>query len=89
LPTDTIKHLMAKSDFDALLVVCKACGLGWVTARTLLELAAESRGNSEVNSAAYLDQYTKVSREIAERVLRFLKARKTVSETDLRTMLAS
>jgi uncharacterized protein (DUF2336 family) len=89
LPTDTIKHLMVKSDLDALLVVCKACSLGWGTARALLELAAESRGNSDVNSAAYLDQYTRISREIAERVIRFLKARKSVSETELRTMLAS
>jgi uncharacterized protein (DUF2336 family) len=87
LPTDTIKHLMAKGDLDALLVVSKACGLGWVTARALLELAIEMRGIADINSAAFLDQYTKISRENAERVIRFLKARKTVSETDLKTML--
>lgn len=87
LPMDTIKHLMARRDVDALLIVCKACGLGWGTARAILELVAES--DRPGDAAGYLDQYTRISREIAERVIRFLKARKTISASELRTMLGS
>jgi hypothetical protein len=51
-------------------------------------LAASSRGERDFNSAAYLDQYTKLSRESAERVIRFLKVRKAASEAEIKKMLA-
>ena len=88
LPMDTIRHLMARRDVDALLIVCKACGLGWNTARAIVELVAEP-DRSDIDAAGYLDQYTRISREIAERVIRFLKARKTVSGSELRRMMGS
>jgi uncharacterized protein (DUF2336 family) len=89
LSIDTVRQLMTRQDYELLLVVCKACGLGWVAARALLELAAKSRGEAGFHSAAYLDPFTKLSRESAERVIRFLKVRKAASSADVKKMLAS
>jgi uncharacterized protein (DUF2336 family) len=89
LAVDTVRQLLTRQDYQLLLIVSKACGLGWVAVRALLEMAAKSRGEYTFNSAAYLDDYNKLSRESAERVMRFLKARKSASSADIKKMLAS
>jgi uncharacterized protein (DUF2336 family) len=88
LSIDTIRQLLGRQDYELLLIVCKACGLGWVVVRALLELAAHSRDEFSFNSAGYLDQYNKLSRESAERVMRFLKVRKAASSADVKKMMA-
>ena len=88
LSIDTIRQLMARQDYELLLIVCKACGLGWVATRPLLELAAKSRGEFSFNAAVHLDQFNKLSRESAERVMRFMKVRKVASGADVKKMLA-
>jgi uncharacterized protein (DUF2336 family) len=89
LAADTIRQLLSQEDPEAMLIACKACGLGWTTVRGLLELSGKSRGGARTNPAIYLDQYTKISRETAERVMRFLKVRKTASASEMKQMLAS
>ncbi len=89
LPTETIRRLIAQRETEALLIVCKASELGWSTVKALLVLSAKIGGGAYSNPLEYLDQYTKMTAESAQRVLRFLKARKTVSATELKTMMAS
>lgn len=89
LSIDTVRQLLTRQDYELLLIVCKACGLGWVAVRVLLELAAQSREELSFNSASYLDEYNKLSRESAERVIRFLKVRKAASGAEIRKMMAS
>jgi uncharacterized protein (DUF2336 family) len=89
LAADTIRQLLSQEDPEAMLIACKACGLGWTTVRGLLELSGKSRGRTKANPAIYLDQYTKISRDTAERVMRFLKVRKTASAAEMKQMLAS
>ncbi len=90
LSGDTIRQLFAQEEADPMLIACKSCGLGWTTVRALLELAAKEKGNPGLNAISYLDQYTKISRESADRVMRFLRVRKSASINDLkRQMLAS
>jgi uncharacterized protein (DUF2336 family) len=89
LPADTIRRLLTQQEHDATLIVCKASGLGWLTVRAVLELSAGTKGDIGVSSAGYLDQYNRMSRESAERVIRFLKVRKAASQTELNKMLAS
>jgi hypothetical protein len=88
LSTDTVRQLLTRQDYELLLIVCKACGLGWVEVRALLELASQSRDEFSFNSAGYLDEYNKLSRESAERVIRFLKVRKAASGAEIRKMMA-
>jgi uncharacterized protein (DUF2336 family) len=89
LSGDTIRQLLSQEEPDALLIACKACGLGWTTVRLLLDLAAKAKGTPELNAINYLDQYTKISRDSADRVIRFLKVRKSASVSDMKQMLAS
>jgi uncharacterized protein (DUF2336 family) len=89
LTADTIKTLMTRQQPEALLIVCKAAGLGWTTVRALLESAPGMRTHFHENATAHMEQYTRMSREAAERVLRFLKVRKAASDAELRQMLAS
>jgi uncharacterized protein (DUF2336 family) len=89
LSIDTVRQLLTRQDYELLLIVCKACGVGWVAVRALLELAAQSRDEFSFNSAGYLDDYNKLSRESAERVIRFLKVRKAASGAEIKKMMAS
>lgn len=88
LSSDTLRRLMNQREADALLIVCKASELGWRPARAVLELAALSGGGPAWNYSEFLDQYTRMTSEAAKRVIRFLNARKTVSGSDLQSMLA-
>jgi uncharacterized protein (DUF2336 family) len=88
LSIDTVRQLLTRQDYELLLIVCKACGLGWVVVRGLLEMAAQSRQDFSFNSAAYLEEYTKLSREAAERVIRFLKVRKAASGAEIKQIMA-
>ncbi len=87
LSIDTARQLLTRQDFELLLIVCKACGLGWVATRTMVELAAKTRGESTLSATAFFEQYTKLSREAAERIIRFLKVRKTVTGQEIKKML--
>jgi uncharacterized protein (DUF2336 family) len=89
LSAETIKRLMMRPDPDAVLILCKACGLGWQTVREILDLAATTRGHGPSNASAFMEQYSRMTREAAERVIRFLKVRKAASEADLKKMLAT
>lgn len=89
LPSDTVRRLIAQRETEALLIVCKASGLGWSTVKALLAMSAKIGGGAYANPLDYLDQYTKMTAETAQRILRFLNARKAVSANELRTMMAS
>ena len=90
LSAETIRRLVSQHEFDALLIICKASGLGWPTAaRAILELAADAKGDPCWNAATNLDPYAKLTNESAERVIRFLKVRNKVSTSDLKQALAS
>jgi uncharacterized protein (DUF2336 family) len=87
LSGDIIRRLISQRETDALLIVCKASQLGWRPARAVIDLAA--KGDPAWNSAKYLDEYTKLTAEAAQRVIRFLNARKAVSGAELKKVLAA
>ncbi len=89
LPTDTIRRLIAQRETEALLIVCKASELGWSTVKALINLSTKIGGGPYTNPLDYLEQYTKMTADSAQRILRFLKARKTVSASELTKMMAS
>jgi uncharacterized protein (DUF2336 family) len=85
--SETIKRLISTNEVDALLIVCKASGLGWRTARAMVNLCAKTKGNATANPTEFLDQYTKMTSESAQRVMRFLSARKAVSGSELKKLM--
>ena len=86
---ETIKRLITQHEVEALLIVCKASGLGWRTARALVNLAAKLKGGPMTNPTEFLDQYTKMTIESAQRVMRFLNARKAVSGSELKKLMVA
>jgi len=89
LPADTVRRLIAQRETEALLIVCRASGLGWSTVKALLVMSAKIGGGPYANPIDYLDQYTKMPIEDAQRVIRFLNARKAISANELKGMMAS
>jgi uncharacterized protein (DUF2336 family) len=88
LSTDTVRQLLVRDDYELLLIVCKASGLGWPAVRAILELASKSREVFSFNSGGLLEQYNKLSRESADRVMRFLKVRKATLGMEIKQLLA-
>jgi uncharacterized protein (DUF2336 family) len=84
---ETIKRLVAQREIDALMIVCKASGIGWSTVRALINLSVRLTGDSTLHAMQFLDQYTKMTVESAQRVMRFIHARKAVSGGDLKKMM--
>lgn len=70
----TAERLFLGSDLDLLLIVCKAQGWAWSTARALLKLRGEEKvGPRQIEKA--LESYDQLTHATAQRVLRFLHVR--------------
>jgi uncharacterized protein (DUF2336 family) len=77
VPYELIDRLVHSGRIDALLVPCKAAGLGWATVRAILELNAMRLGGSETDIDAAASEFGKLSKQTAARVLRFWQVRQT------------
>jgi uncharacterized protein (DUF2336 family) len=79
VPFELIDRLMANPRNDALLVPCKAAGLGWPTVRALLDLRSARQSMSEHDVADVAAEFKKLTTQTAARVLRFWQVRQTVA----------
>jgi uncharacterized protein DUF2336 len=75
VPIETADRLMAGDRPDPILILCKAAGYGWTTARAIMM----SRPNGKSTSNAALDtafqNFEKLSPPTAQRVVRFWQVR--------------
>ncbi len=78
-PFELIDRLLANPRNDALLIPCKAAGLGWPTVRVLLEMRGKRHALSEHDASEVAAEFKKLSPQTAARVLRFWQVRQTVS----------
>ncbi|MDC7784549.1 DUF2336 domain-containing protein [Rhodoplanes sp. TEM] len=79
VPVIAVRNLIRQRSADALLILCKAAGLGWSDARAVLETTL---GEPEDPRAAF-QQYIRLTGEVAQRVVRFIKLRKSASRSEL------
>jgi uncharacterized protein (DUF2336 family) len=86
IPREIVKHMMQHESEDGILILCKASGLGWPTVKAVLATRPGVPEGAEPQTE--FNKYLKLSAESAQRVLRFLKARKAMSDTDLNKLLA-
>lgn len=77
VPFDLIERLMHSERSDALLVPCKAAGLGWPTVRAILEMRGTRSAISEHDIESAAVEFAKLSKSTAGRVLRFWRVRQT------------
>jgi uncharacterized protein (DUF2336 family) len=78
LKYDTIENLVLASEVAGLILVCKAVNLTWPTTSRIVALAADRTGIVHDQARAQ-DDFNKLSKPTAERVLRFWHVRQTVS----------
>ena len=79
VPFELIDRLMANPRSDALLIPCKAAGLGWATVRALFEMRGARQAMSEHDVSEVAAEFKKLSAQTAARVLRFWQVRQSVT----------
>ena len=78
-PIDIIDRLMQGARIDALLIPCKAAGLGWPTTRAIIRLNPAHSITSEDDFEAAKQDFQKLSVAAAQRIMRFWQVRSSVT----------
>jgi uncharacterized protein (DUF2336 family) len=75
VPIETADRLMAGDRPDPVLILCKAAGYGWPTARAIIMVRPTSKGTSNLALDAAYANFEKLSSSTAQRVVRFWQVR--------------
>jgi uncharacterized protein (DUF2336 family) len=75
VPIDTADRLMAGDRPDPILILCKAAGYDWDTARAIILARPTPKGTSNQSMEAAFGNYEKLSPSTAQRVVRFWQVR--------------
>jgi uncharacterized protein (DUF2336 family) len=79
-PIELIDQLMQSNRVDALLIPCKAGGLGWPAAKAVIRLTPAHGATSEAAFETAKKDYANLSLAAAQRILRFWQARSNVTK---------
>jgi uncharacterized protein (DUF2336 family) len=79
-PLPLIENLLQSASREAILVPCKAAGLDWPTVRLILNSRSVGGAVSDQDIDAARTDYFKLSRNNAQRVLRFWQVRHTTAD---------
>jgi len=71
LPIEIIDRLMAGKHADPILIVCKATGFAWPTARAIIVMGAGGHGMSNQSLEIAHRHFERLSAPIAQRIVRF------------------
>jgi uncharacterized protein (DUF2336 family) len=80
VPIETADRLMAGDKPDPILILCKAAGYGWTTARAIILSRPMVRGTSAASLDAAFANFEKLSPSTAQRVVRFWQVRQPEGE---------
>jgi uncharacterized protein (DUF2336 family) len=81
VPIETADRLMAGDRPDPILILCKAAGYGWTTARSIIMSRPSAKGTSTPALDAAFTNFEKLSPSTAQRVVRFWQVRQPEGET--------
>ena len=87
LPIEAVHSLLRAEAEDGVLILCKAIGLDWTDARSVLAVMTGQTGQDAAAEKQAFKKYFSLSDETAHRVINFVKACKAVSKADLQRML--
>jgi uncharacterized protein (DUF2336 family) len=79
VPIELIDRLMQGTRIDALLIPCKASGLGWPATKTVVRLTPAQGATSEPAFEIAKKDYANLSVVAAKRIMRFWQVRASVS----------
>jgi uncharacterized protein (DUF2336 family) len=75
VPIETADRLMAGDRPDPILILCKAAGYSWTTARAIIMARPSAKGTSNQSLDAAFGNFEKLSPSTAQRVVRFWQVR--------------
>ncbi len=75
VPIETADRLMAGDRPDPILILCKAAGFGWATARAIIMARPSAKGTSNGSLDTAFQNFEKLSPSTAQRVVRFWQVR--------------
>jgi uncharacterized protein DUF2336 len=75
VPIDAADRLVSGERPDPILILCKASGLGWTTARAIIASRPGGQGTSSHTLDAAHSNFEKLAPATAQRVVRFWQAR--------------
>jgi uncharacterized protein (DUF2336 family) len=75
VPIETVDRLMAGNRPDPILILCKAAGHGWATARAIIMARPNAKGTSNAALDEAFINFEKLSAPTAQRVVRFWQVR--------------
>src|SRR5262249_4734924 len=79
-PLPLIENLLQSASREAILIPCKAAGLDWPTVRLIMSSRSVGGAISEQDIDAARTDYFKLSRNNAQRVLRFWQVRHSATD---------
>lgn len=88
IPLEVVQNVMRQGAEDGLLIICKAGYVGWPAVKALLHSKAWPGALRESDIRGISDRYFRLSSESAERVLLFMKARKSMPAAEMSKLLA-
>ena len=80
VPIETADRLMAGDRPDPILILCKAAGFGWTTARAIIMARPSAKGTSNAALDTAFQNFEKLSSSTAQRVVRFWQVRQPEGE---------
>jgi uncharacterized protein (DUF2336 family) len=75
VPIDAADRLVSGDRPDPILILCKACGFGWTTARAIISARPSGKGTSNHALDAAYSNFDKLAPATAQRVVRFWQVR--------------
>lgn len=84
VPVASVRNLFRQKTEDGILILCKAAGLGWPDAKNVLAIAT-NKGEAEVKKS--FEKYITLTSDATQRVMRFMKLRRTVKKDELQKMM--
>jgi uncharacterized protein (DUF2336 family) len=75
IPIETADRLISGERVDPILILCKAAGYGWATARAIIAARPSGKGTSGTALDTAFANFEKLSPSTAQRVLRFWQVR--------------
>jgi uncharacterized protein (DUF2336 family) len=82
LPIGVIERAIASQRTEQILVLAKAIGLGWESAKAVLLLQAGAKGSSEPELDQCCQTFAHLRRDTAQKALRFYRLRERAAKTD-------
>lgn len=87
IPVKTIKDLVGQTADEGLIVLGKACGIGWPDLQKVIVVAGPSRSKTPEELSALFANYSSISVANAQRAVRFIRTSRSKFAEEIRKLI--